>query len=287
MNASFSDCWAWVFDYLAHRIDRAEAFPDGDKYGAANIACEIIKTLESRITARRYKPVSIYLRFGTTRVKQLRATVDAFPICIPCPLLRREREKVAAIALALDDAIAAHNQWFLDRGRALPSLGKDLAKNPVWARLAVASLHQSTTQRLCGTSCISEADLRMLSGAANLHDAAASVRSGDYQSAIGQMTGAALLVSGADLPNNLLRKQAENTALSQEVERRKNTSRQNGATGGRATTIDHDAVLKAATELIESGRPANTINSVLATRFGCTSTNIRKIRNKKTQPTQG
>ncbi|WP_273432268.1 hypothetical protein [Chitinibacter tainanensis] len=189
MDASFSECWEWIFSYIkSGKRTRDGLFPAGDECGVSNVIREITKTLSGRIADTRYKHVALLLRFRSTSAKRIRPQVDTVGLPTPCPLLTREKQKIAAIAAALDMAATTGPN---------PPLG-----GPMWRRLLQIHRQAQTASRLYGM-VINEADLRLIAGAANLHDAASAVRTGDYQSAVGLMTGAALFVSGADLPIKL------------------------------------------------------------------------------------
>ena len=153
-------------------------------------------------------------------------------------------------------------------------------------------------KRFSKLKMISKAEKDFICAAGYLYDAFNARAHAKHGNAMSYLSMATMLASNASADvllagiestykESLQGEQVKNTQLSQVVEWHKNISRQNGATGGRTAKISHTDVIAAAEKLIESGKPKNEINAILANRFGCTAANIRKIRNKKTQPTQG
>lgn len=216
MKASFVECWEWVLTYIkSGKKTRDRHFPNGDDCGVSNIIREIIRTLSGRITATRYRHATLFLQLGATTAKRVRPQIDTVTLPTPCPLLTQEKKKITAIAAALDMAAATRSTTDFD-STLFAEFG-----GVVWQRLLQVYHDDQAAGRLCDAT-INEADLRLIAGSANLHDAAAAMRSGDYQPAIGLMTGAALLVSGADLPFKLataekeVRKQEERQAKASE-----------------------------------------------------------------------
>ena len=281
MNSEYAKCLAWAFDYISHRIDRTVEFPNGDRYGAANIIMGIVQTLEGRIIQPKYKRVILSRKAASDCLKRAR---EAAIVPSVRPRFQNKKDRLLENARALDAVIAESNQWYADRGIKDP-MQSMLLNNLIWRRYCIANRHFSAVRSLCPE--VTEADLQLICAAANAFDAAAAAASEDFPSVIGLMTGAALLVSGVDIKELLESSKIENAELNLNLEYRKDVSRSNGKLGGRVANINHADVIASANKLIESGKPGNEINAVLATRFGCTTANIRKIRSKKTQPTQG